>query len=71
MSKLPTLKTRVRDSVEHAYAYFAGRFVSFGRAGPQAEADFGLFLARWLANGRRIPDETADTPARFTIGDLV
>jgi integrase len=69
--KNPRLCKRVCKSTGKplAYATFNGRYIAFGPAGPEAQQRFDVFLARWLANGRKLEDPPTDGP--YLVEDLV
>ncbi len=70
---VPTLCTRKSAATGKpiAYATFGGKFVSFGPAGPDAKQRFDEFLAKWLANGRRLDDDVAGEREVYRVEDLV
>lgn len=70
---VPTLCTRKSSATGKpiAYATFGGKFVSFGPAGPDAQQRFDEFLAKWLANGRRLDDDVAGEREVYRVEDLV
>ena len=73
---VPSIKTRKTASgAVVTYAYFDGRQVSFGPAGPDAQLAFDEHVTRWLANGRSLSDpaheDASRDPSDLTVADVV
>ena len=57
------------------YAYFNRQQLGFGPAGADAQRAYEEHLARWLANGRSLPDDDRNADAQetssMTVADIV
>ena len=73
---VPQLKTRKTASgTTVTYAYFNRQQLGFGPAGADAQRAYEEHLARWLANGRSLPDDDRNADAQetssMTVADIV